>query len=88
VIGNDTGLTYAAEALGVPVALILGPTSLETGAGSHADHSITLEAKVFCRPCSQKGDRRCYRRRHQLCFDLISTSQVFDALVKILGAEP
>lgn len=88
VIGNDTGLTYAAEALGVPVILILGPTARETGAGCYAPDSITLESRLFCRPCSQKGDRRCYRRRQQLCFDLITDAQIFDALVKITGAKP
>lgn len=88
VIGNDTGLTYAAEALGVPVVLVLGPTARETGAGSFAPESITLEPKLFCRPCSQKGDRRCYRRRRQLCLDLISDAQVFAALEKITGAKP
>jgi len=88
VIGNDTGLTYAAEALEVPVVLILGPTARETGAGCWATNSITLESQLFCRPCSQKGDRRCYRRRQLLCFDLITDAQVFDALVKITGAKP
>ena len=33
IIGSDTGLTHAAEALGKPVTMILGPTSKETGAG-------------------------------------------------------
>jgi len=87
VIGNDTGLTYAAEALGKPVILILGPTARETGAGCYAPKSIVLEAQLFCRPCSQKGDRRCYRRQRQLCFNQITDAQVYDALVKIIGAE-
>ncbi|HPC35082.1 MAG TPA: glycosyltransferase family 9 protein [Candidatus Marinimicrobia bacterium] len=85
VIGSDTGLTYAAEALGKPVVLILGPTSQETGAGCYAPKSTVLEAQLFCRPCSQKGDRRCYRRRRQLCFDQITDGQVFEALEKIIG---
>lgn len=85
VIGNDTGLTYAAEALGVPVVLILGPTSRETGAGCHTPQSLNLESRLFCRPCSQKGDRRCYRRHKLLCLDEITDSEVFEALVKITG---
>jgi len=88
VIGNDTGLTYAAEAMNVPVILILGPTSRETGAGCYSTKSITLEAQLYCRPCSQKGDRRCYRRRRQLCLDLISDGQVFEALKQTIGAKP
>ena len=87
VIGNDTGLTYAAEALGVPVVLILGPTSRETGAGCNTPQSVTLESQLYCRPCSQKGDRCCYRLRRQLCLNQIAEAQVFEALVKVTGAQ-
>jgi ADP-heptose:LPS heptosyltransferase len=86
VIGNDTGLTYAAEALGVPIVLILGPTARQTGAGAYRSESIVLERQLWCRPCSQKGDRSCYRtRRH--CLELIEVSEVFEALEKILGVK-
>lgn len=86
VIGNDTGLTYAAESMGVPVVLILGPTSQETGAGQYGDRSITIEKKLWCRPCSQKGDRRCYRR-HQYCLEKITVDEVFESVRKILEGD-
>ncbi|RKY52364.1 MAG: hypothetical protein DRP89_07805 [Candidatus Neomarinimicrobiota bacterium] len=86
VIGNDTGLTYSAEALGVPIVLILGPTSRETGAGHYSEKSVTLQKDVWCRPCSQKGDRRCYRKK-QYCMEEISSDEIFKALRKIIEGE-
>jgi len=83
VVGNDTGLTYSAEALGVPIVLILGPTSRETGAGHYCEKSVTLQKDIWCRPCSQKGDRRCYRRK-QYCMEGISSDEIFKAVRKII----
>lgn len=83
VVGNDTGLTYAAEALGVPTVLILGPTARQTGAGCCRPDNITLEREIWCRPCSQKGDRQCYRRR-RYCLESIDSSQVCAAIEQIL----
>jgi len=84
VIGNDTGLSYAAEALGIPLILILGPTSRETGAGHHCPGSYTIEKQLWCRPCSQKGDRRCYRR-HQYCLEGISVGEIFQVVSSVLN---
>ncbi len=85
VIGNDTGLVYAAEALGVPVGLILGPTSRETGAGCNLKQSLTFERQIWCRPCSQKGDRVCYRQQ-QYCLDIAPT-EIFSTIKQsLLGA--
>ncbi len=83
VVGNDTGLTYSAEALGVPVVLILGPTSRETGAGHYYEKSITLQKDIWCRPCSQKGDRKCYRKK-KYCMEEISTGEIFNAVCHII----
>ena len=76
VIGNDTGLTYAAQALGTPALIIEGPTSRETGAGHVQYGSKVLEKDIWCRPCSQKGDRKCYRKK-QYCLDF-SIDEVYE----------
>ena len=76
VIGNDTGLTYAAQALGTPTLIIEGPTSRETGAGHVQFGSKVLEKDIWCRPCSQKGDRKCYRKK-QYCLDF-SAEEVYE----------
>ena len=81
IIGSDTGLLHAAEALGKRVSMILGPTSRQTGAGVHLDNSIEIEKDIWCRPCSQNGKFPCYRKT-QLCMDLIKPSDVIESILK------
>ena len=83
VIGNDTGLTYAAQAVGTPTLIIEGPTNRETGAGHCQYGSKVLEKDVWCRPCSQKGDRKCYRKM-QYCLDF-SVNEVYEKFNQILS---
>ena len=79
VIGSDTGLVHAAEALGKTVSMILGPTSTETGAGVSLDSSINIEKDLWCRPCSQNGSVPCYRKQ-QYCMESITPQDVLDSL--------
>ena len=81
VIGSDTGLLHAAEALGKRVLMILGPTSKQTGAGVNLNNSIEIQKDIWCRPCSQNGSFPCYRKK-QLCMDLIQPADVLDSLSK------
>lgn len=81
--GSDTGLIHAAEALGVPVSMILGPTSTETGAGVSLARSENISSDVWCRPCSQNGKNPCYRSR-QFCMDQISIESVTSSITKRL----
>jgi len=84
VIGSDTGLLHAAEALDIPVVMILGPTSRETGARTHHPDSHVHEVELWCRPCSQNGRRRCYRSR-QYCLTGISVEQVAESVNTLIG---
>ena len=79
VIGSDTGLTHAAEALGKNVSMILGPTSKETGGGVNLPGSRNIEKDLWCRPCSQNGSTPCYRKS-QLCMDTVSSSDVLRSI--------
>ncbi len=85
VIGNDTGLVHAAEATGQETIVILGPTSRETGAYPWRPGSRVMERALPCRPCSQKGDRRC-RQRQQDCLLGISAEHVWGHVAQRLGA--
>ena len=80
VIGSDTGLTHAAEALGKQVYMILGPTSPETGAGVNLPGSTNIETDVCCRPCSQNGKFPCYRKTQE-CMDSIVPNDVIQSLL-------
>ncbi|NHZ85213.1 MAG: hypothetical protein GWP19_04960 [Planctomycetia bacterium] len=80
VIGADTGLVHAAEALGKRVVSIFGPTSRETGAGVSRNDSISIENNdVWCRPCSQTGKRKCYRDE-QYCMTTITPQIVLSKI--------
>ena len=45
MIGSDTGLVHAAEALGKNVIMIMGPTSKETGGGTIRKKSTVIDKK-------------------------------------------
>lgn len=82
VIGADTGLVHAAEAVGKRIVMIMGPTSRETGAGVNRKDSISIENNdIWCRPCSQNGKRKCYRDE-QYCMTSITPKIVFNKMIK------
>ena len=83
VIGSDTGLVHAAEALGVDVTMIMGPTSTETGAGVSLPNSNNIEIDLWCRPCSQNGSVPCYREK-QYCMESIEPNEVLKSLTSSL----
>lgn len=68
-VGNDSGLMHVAEAVGVPVVGIFGPTVREFGYFPALENSRTVERDVDCRPCSRNGARPCPRER-QVCLDI------------------
>jgi ADP-heptose:LPS heptosyltransferase len=62
VLSNDTGFAHLAEALGVPVRVLIGPTDPRLGAAPQSDfaQAQALSLGLPCQPCSQKGDRPCH----------------------------
>ena len=81
IIGADTGLVHAAEALGKRVITIIGPTSRETGAGVNRNDSISVENNdIWCKLCSQTGKRRCYRDE-QYCMTTITPEIVLNKII-------
>jgi len=81
IIGSDTGLIHAAEALNKPVTMILGPTSKKTGGGASLPDSFNVEKELWCRPCSQNGKRPCFRSK-QYCMDTISVDDIYHTLLR------
>jgi ADP-heptose:LPS heptosyltransferase len=67
-VGNDSGLMHLAEALGVPVVGLFGPTVREFGYYPALQDSRTVERELPCRPCSRNGARPC-PREHRVCMD-------------------
>ncbi|MFL3004817.1 MAG: glycosyltransferase family 9 protein [Candidatus Neomarinimicrobiota bacterium] len=81
ILGSDTGLVHAGEALGKTVIMIMGPTSKETGGGTYKKKSTILEKDLWCRPCSQNGKFPCYRSS-QKCMDSILPKDVVSAFLR------
>jgi heptosyltransferase-2 len=64
LVANDAGARHVATALGVPVVLVMGPTSLEKTSRNLGRTSV-LWADVACRPCYLRDcpiDHRCMTR--------------------------
>jgi heptosyltransferase-2 len=82
VISNDTGMMHVAEAVGVDVIGIMGPTSREFGCYPYRPGSKVLEMKMWCRPCSKNGKGPCIRFGKRPCLNNIGTALVFETLLK------
>jgi ADP-heptose:LPS heptosyltransferase len=63
-IGNDTGLSHAADQLGTPIVFLTGPTAF--GLPSRKT-SISMEIDLWCRPCSKDGRGKCINSVYKKC---------------------
>lgn len=79
VITNDTGPLHLAQAVGVPVLALFGPTNPESF-GPRGRYDITLKAPMPCEVCTTK---RC---EDPFCMDALNVDQVFSSAEKILDA--
>jgi heptosyltransferase II len=79
-VGGDSGLVHAARALGVPTAVLFGPTDParhEAGPGQ-AFVSLGLD----CAPCSDHGGHLCPLGHHH-CLRELSVDRVAAALLRV-----
>lgn len=82
-IGNDTGLMHMAEAQQTPCVMMMGPTSEEFGFAPHLKESYVFSHKLWCRPCSATGSKKCFRSK-PYCLDLTSTEAVYQRVKEIM----
>jgi heptosyltransferase-2 len=79
VLANDTGLMHIAEARGVPLAAVFGPTVREFGFFPRGTHAMVVERNgLSCRPCTHIGLPRC-PLGHFRCMNEITAAAVTDA---------
>ena len=71
-IGCDTGLTHAADQLGLPVFILIGPSPFGYPA---RPTSKVLETSLWCKPCSD-GSGRCKNRIYKKCLYEIKPEDV------------
>ena len=86
VLANDTGLMHIAEARGVPVLAVFGPTVRQFGFFPRGEHAAVVEHPgLSCRPCTHIGLARC-PLEHFRCMNDIAAGTVTDVAERLLTA--
>lgn len=85
-LGHDSGPMHVAEALGVPVTALFGPTVRAFGFYPQGEGHTVFERELACRPCSVHGSARCPLGHHQ-CLESIEPFEVASHLRRRLGLE-
>lgn len=67
---NDSGILHVAEACGLPVVALFGPTHPRLGFGPLRSDSVALHTGIDCSPCDLHGPARCPRGHHRCLRDL------------------
>ncbi len=83
VISGDTGPMHMAIARKKPLVAMFGPTVEDFGFFPfRAPNTITLEKKLWCRPCSPHGATTCPLGHHR-CMKNIIPEEVLEAVRKV-----
>lgn len=84
-VGVDSGVTYIADALGIPLVYLPGPANPKDQGPMRAT-KITIERQLDCAPCSRVfvTPSRCSANNHA-CIDSFSAVEIADAAVSLLG---
>jgi len=88
LIGVDTALVYMADALGVPVIDIAGPSDMADQRPTGPKSFIIQKKGLSCVPCSHtfKTPYAC-RLGHRRCVEDITSDEVFDIFTKIFSLD-
>ena len=84
-IGNDSGLMHLAEAVGVPVVALFGPTVETFGYYPSLPKSRVVERRLACRPCSRNGSTPCPKGTGE-CLTAIRPETVAETISTLFDA--
>ncbi|NIO03706.1 MAG: hypothetical protein GTN74_03575 [Proteobacteria bacterium] len=79
-VGNDSGMTHLAAAVGVPVVAIFGPSDPIRWVPKGSEVRLVRKA-VSCSPCEREAMSRCDSRH---CLSEISSDDVFRAVAQCI----
>jgi heptosyltransferase-2 len=85
-VTNDSAHLHIAEACGLPVVAVFGPTRPALGFAPRDPRSKVVHTAIDCSPCDLHGPKRCPRRHHR-CLKDIGTDEVLRALRSRFPAE-
>jgi len=78
-IGNDSGISHMAAALGLPTMVIFGPTDHRVWS-PRGEKGVVIRKEVYCFPCPQERFLLC---RDVECLKGIEMGEVLDGLERI-----
>jgi ADP-heptose:LPS heptosyltransferase len=79
-VGNDSGITHLAAAVGTPVVALFGPTDPEVW-GPRGNCVSVLYGKTDCSPCSRQRMHECIEQR---CLETLSVENVYGKVKDML----
>jgi ADP-heptose:LPS heptosyltransferase len=77
-VGNDSGITHLAAAVGIPVIALFGPTDPAVW-GPRGEKVSIIHRKSECSPCSGEEMKQCVNRK---CLEGITVEEVYDRITK------
>lgn len=80
-LGNDSGMTHLAGAVGAPTVALFGPSNVDQWSPRGAKVMV-LSLKVECAPCSLSAQTRC---PHRQCLTMLAPGDVIARLVQFLA---
>jgi heptosyltransferase II len=84
---NDSGLLHVAEACGVPVVALFGPTHPRLGFAPLRPDSQAIHTGIECSPCDLHGPERCPRSHHRCLREISAASVLAHVEGRILAGE-
>ena len=84
-VGNDSGPTHVARALGVPAIALHGPTDPDALRDGNPYHALALG--LPCQPCSPSGDPQC-PLGHHACLRALPEEAVWAELERVAAVSP
>ena len=79
-IGNDSGISHLAAALGIPTIAIFGPTDPLIWA-PRGDNALWVQGTTSCAPCSLQQRQVCERQR---CLEDIAVEDILTLLSRLM----
>jgi ADP-heptose:LPS heptosyltransferase len=82
-LGNDSGITHLAAAVGTPTVALFGPTDPRIW-GPRGGHVAILHHETPCSPCDDRHRRRCF---HRICMERIAINEAKEVLLFLMDTQ-